>query len=75
MYVLGESTTESCISNVQRGEVNFFFGLHRDWLLCLISVFFLVVLYSLARNTAFMTFLSELTKLLHLQRVYKKETI
>lgn len=56
--------------------MNFFFGLHRDWLLCLISVFFfLVVLYSLARNTAFMTFLSELTKLLHLQRVYKKETI
>lgn len=26
MYVLGEFTRASCISGVQRGEVNFFFG-------------------------------------------------
>lgn len=46
MYVLGESTRDSCISRVERGEVNLVLGVLRNQLLCLNSVSSLVVLYS-----------------------------
>lgn len=46
MYVLGEATGDSCISRVERGEVNLDLGLLRNQLLCLNSVSFLLVLYS-----------------------------
>lgn len=55
MYVLGESTRDSCISRVERGEVNLVLGLLRNQLLCLNSVSSLVVLYS------HITFLLEFT--------------
>lgn len=46
LYVLGESTRDSCISRVEGGEVSLVLGLLRNQLLCLNCVSSLVVLYS-----------------------------